>query len=310
MNRVLTTCIFLALLPVLGNAQATIVKDATSAGYNTGTSVTIAHTNNGSLLVTCVLGDVISGGHDDVSATYNGTSMLLVDKFSTDTVPAAERYGYMFKLASPATGNHNIIVSATNGHLLDAASISYTGAADLSIKEEKVFGPVKNTSPWYTSVNNDIGGAGMVMCDLASGAAAYSLSTKEVSSPYYNTPTVFDYLFINPANRHISMGNTVPSGAGSRIQAEIIPGTPFALLQKQYVSSNSWVFNATDSNLPSCSYDASAWDTTTAPYTDITSSITSNTCDGSYNVTIGFSGNHTGTLILVPNPTQCGAGTC
>jgi hypothetical protein len=105
-----------------------IAFDAYTAGGDNGgssNSLTYSHTCTGSngILFVGVRGDVLN---DYVtSATYNGVAMSLAGK----QICNGDRYVYLFYLKGPATGTHNVVVTASQTILISADSTSYTGAS-------------------------------------------------------------------------------------------------------------------------------------------------------------------------------------
>lgn len=107
--------------------MAIALDTSTDGGLvNPATSITYAHTCTGSNLILFVsafgdvTNDVVTG------ATYNGVSMSLVGK----ALPtgAADRWVYLWVLVNPATGTHNVVVSASASIAIDSDAVSYTGA--------------------------------------------------------------------------------------------------------------------------------------------------------------------------------------
>lgn len=116
-------------VPVPAEWQAAIAFDAaTDGGLVSATSLSFPHTCTGSglVLLVGVLGDLIGGADDVTGVTYNGAALTLVDKY---TAVGADRYTYLFLLAGPATGAHNVVVSASSSHDLFAGAISFSGCA-------------------------------------------------------------------------------------------------------------------------------------------------------------------------------------
>lgn len=102
-----------------------IAPDAASTGNGTGTSLTVSHTCAGSDrgLFVAIVGD---NGSDAVTGvTYNGVSCLLVGKVQ----PSGGRWVYLYYLSAPATGAHNVVVSASGSVYLEANNASYTGVS-------------------------------------------------------------------------------------------------------------------------------------------------------------------------------------
>jgi len=103
-----------------------IALDTSTGGGNNGggTSHTYAHTCTGSNLILFVAvgtnsaSDLISG------VTYNTVAMTLVDK----QAGTSTNYSYLFYLTAPATGAHNVVISASSTCTIYSDSASYTGA--------------------------------------------------------------------------------------------------------------------------------------------------------------------------------------
>ena len=69
-------------------------------------------------------GDVTGGADDITGVTYNGVAMTLKAK---NTAITAERIGYVYVLANPASGAHNVVISASSAHYIIANAKSYSG---------------------------------------------------------------------------------------------------------------------------------------------------------------------------------------
>lgn len=94
---------------------------------NPGTSHTFSHTCTGSdlILFVGVMGDVTTDRITGV--TYNGVAMTLIDKIlEGDDFP---RWAYLYYLIAPATGAHNVVISASASIALGGSASSYTGAS-------------------------------------------------------------------------------------------------------------------------------------------------------------------------------------
>jgi hypothetical protein len=97
------------------------VLDATSTS---GTSLSVAFNNvAGNVLYVVVEGD---GTSDYISGvTYNGVALSLIAKIGPSD--PAHRWLYLFGLLAPATGSHNIVVSASSSTFIDILAASYSG---------------------------------------------------------------------------------------------------------------------------------------------------------------------------------------
>lgn len=110
-----------------------IAFDAVSGGKDNGgavTSITFSHTCTGANLVLVVVAYIDNiGGTSITGVTYNGVAMTQVA-----TVTGGTRVqSYSFILVNPATGAHNVVVSANQviggNQQIAANSMSYTGCA-------------------------------------------------------------------------------------------------------------------------------------------------------------------------------------
>ena len=102
--------------------------DATAQGSTLpGDSITFSHTCTGANRILLV-GVATNGDTSDVitGVTYNGVSMTR----AATVVGGAGHRVYLYYLIAPATGAHDVVVSASDSaHSLRAISASYTGAA-------------------------------------------------------------------------------------------------------------------------------------------------------------------------------------
>jgi hypothetical protein len=107
-----------------------IAFDATSsAATSSGTSLTFSHTTSGADRILLVgISEVEAGGAPDyiTGVTYNGVSMTRVNT----AVPASANWrGYIYALVNPASGTHNVVVSASQATYIIAIGASYTGVS-------------------------------------------------------------------------------------------------------------------------------------------------------------------------------------
>jgi hypothetical protein len=98
------------------------------------TSLTWPHTCTGSNLILWVgvFGDSASGTITGV--TYNGVSMTQAPTVSPIQVPS-DRFIYLFYLIAPATGTHDIVVTAGTGTYIAGVAASYTGAKQTGVPD-------------------------------------------------------------------------------------------------------------------------------------------------------------------------------
>lgn len=100
---------------------------ATDGGNNGGTttSLTFSHTcssNANRALIVGISGDSLAGVDDISSVTYNSVGMTLIDKTSyVDT----DRFHYLYILLNPASGAHNVVVTASSTHYILAGAADY-----------------------------------------------------------------------------------------------------------------------------------------------------------------------------------------
>jgi hypothetical protein len=131
---------------------------STDGGNNggSGNTRTFSHTTGSGTdryLLVGVIGDVTSGANDPVSVTYNGVSMTLID--SMKAVQGGNRYNYVWGLANPATGAHNVVVTFTSAHYILTGAIEYSGVqgVDVTYKED-AYTNSKTTSITTTANNS------------------------------------------------------------------------------------------------------------------------------------------------------------
>lgn len=100
---------------------------ATNDSFTVGTSHTFSHTVTGSnpVLLVGVQGDNSTGADTGITGvTYNGVAMTLVDVVWRGV---GKRACYLWRLAGPATGAHNVVISASSSVFIQGYSVSYTG---------------------------------------------------------------------------------------------------------------------------------------------------------------------------------------
>lgn len=104
-----------------------LAYDASAQGTTGSSSLTFSHTCTGTNLILIVAARFYTSDHI-TGITYNGVSMTLINK-QQDNV-GNNCYSYLFYLINPATGTHDVVVSAdaTPSIQMCAASASYTGA--------------------------------------------------------------------------------------------------------------------------------------------------------------------------------------
>ncbi len=123
---------------------------STDGGNTTGTSLTFSHTVTGSnpFLVVDVIGDV---ANDKITGvTYNGVAMTL--PANGKVLITGDRYLYSFVLANPATGAHNVVITASSSILIQGIATSYTGAQSSSTVDNST----NNTDNTVTSLTTSL----------------------------------------------------------------------------------------------------------------------------------------------------------
>ncbi len=126
-----------------------IAVDSTTNGSSaSASSLTWSHTCTGGKLALFV------GVYGDTAAdhitgvTYNAVSMTQID---VSQVPG-DRYIYLYYLLAPATGAHNVVVSANATIIIGGVSVSYTGVTQSGIPD----GHDKNTASSVTTITKSI----------------------------------------------------------------------------------------------------------------------------------------------------------
>lgn len=120
------------------------------------------------ILFADALGDVVSGGADDVVPSYNGVAMSLAIKSSSGA-----RWHYLFYLLNPASGSHNVTTAAL-GHYVGITVSSYANvkqaapdatAHTFTPAQFGVIAPITTVTDYswviqsaYTSVNGSFNG--------------------------------------------------------------------------------------------------------------------------------------------------------
>jgi len=118
---------------------------ATDGGNATGTSHTFSHTCTGAnrALAIGVVGDVTSGGNDDITGvTYNGVACAFVAKV-TSTI---NRFLYLYLIVAPASGANNVVISAGSSHFLAGVAASYTGVGQTGQPDASVSGALTTSA--------------------------------------------------------------------------------------------------------------------------------------------------------------------
>lgn len=157
-----------------------IAYDTSTAGGNNGggTSHTYAHTCTGSDLILFVA--VATNQSDDLisGVTYNSVAMTLVDKQQGTST----NYSYLYYLLNPATGEHNVVISATGTCTIYSDSASYTGAKQTGQPDSKGKGTATGAT---LALSTTVVGAGCWLvasgCDFDGLAAGTGLTLRQTS---------------------------------------------------------------------------------------------------------------------------------
>jgi hypothetical protein len=181
--------------------------DVTSA-----TSLTYALTCTGTNLgLVCV---VVGDSTDKISGvTYNSVSLSLVDKFAADGL-----WTYAFYLNAPATGAHDVVVSASSSSaFILSCAASYTGVLQSGQPEASAKSSTATGSSHTESVTTLTDNAWTVLCAKAEAGvpAAGTGSTKRGDDGFggVGVSAIFDSNApISPAGNN-SMTFTAASGA-------------------------------------------------------------------------------------------------
>ena len=126
---------------------------------NPGTSLTWSHTHTGNNLLSLVsvFGDTQGGDVDGskiTGVTNNSVSMTELAR----VLPSGDRWLYLFYLLAPATGAHNIVVSASSSIVIAGQSASYTGVKQSGFPDNSTTNTANTaldiTTSLATSANN------------------------------------------------------------------------------------------------------------------------------------------------------------
>lgn len=190
-----------------------IVVDSTSTGgfVPTTNTLTFSHTCTGSNLILFVHATTNVNSDTVTGITYNGVAMTFIDS----QVNGADRFEYLYYLINPATGAHNVVVTAnTSANSLAGESVSYTGAKqtgqpDNHAKQNVVGGTQTLT---LTTVANNCWTV-LVTTTSATTPAASTNSTLRIANGTGGGENIFDSNGpITPAG---SFGMSITSGSGA-----------------------------------------------------------------------------------------------
>ncbi len=198
-----------------GAPTTTIAYVSSTDGGNNGGSGntrTFSHTTGSGTdryLLVGVIGDVTSGANDPVSVTYNGVSMTLLD--SMKAVNGGNRYNYVWGLANPASGAHNVVVTFTGSHYILTGAIEYSGVQGVDVTTKSDALTNSKTTSITTTANNSWPVIFSTTPGLLQTAGSGATERAEAASQYWawydsNGP-------VTPAGAY-SMNTTSFSGSG------------------------------------------------------------------------------------------------
>lgn len=154
-----------------------------TTGLGSAASLTIAHTCSGSNRVLIVCVQTVVHAIDVTGVTYNGVTMTLLDDQDTGI-----GYMYVFYLLAPATGTHNIVISATPNILMFAVSGSWTGIRQglfPDAETKNIYSGSSNTTTLTTVIDN-------CWCVLADSAANTSSAGTNSTSRVNQGAALYD----------------------------------------------------------------------------------------------------------------------
>jgi len=158
-------------LVVPSSAFAAIAFDAETQGSAGGTgALTLSHTITGAdpFLVGVVQTDDVSS----FTATWNGTSMTQIESASD----GAGNEIYMFYLAAPSTGTHDLVYTKTGSGSARGFALSYTGVDQSTPLDAHTFHSA-GTGSTHTSTITVVGANTWLVGGVASDGGAPSAGT-------------------------------------------------------------------------------------------------------------------------------------
>lgn len=107
---------------------------ATSAGTTAAeTSFTFSHTVGASGTNRILFVGVNTSSVQNLSSvTYNGQGMTLIDSYNETY---NNSYAYLYYLVAPATGTHDVVITAPSSTWMHATAASYTGASQTGVPD-------------------------------------------------------------------------------------------------------------------------------------------------------------------------------
>jgi hypothetical protein len=207
---------------------------ATDGGVVTATSLTWSHTCTGSNLILLVgFNGSSAGGTDDITGvTYNGVSMTLAAKKDPT---GGDRILYVYYLIGPATGAHNVVISASSSHNLSGGAVSYTGALqsgqpDNTTTNVEVSSSSKTLTTSLTTVADNCWTVLLEGCyDASAGPTAGTGATRRIFDGNFGAWGLFDSNgLIHPAGSYSMTTNRSADPFGlliAHVMVSIAPDT-------------------------------------------------------------------------------------
>lgn len=189
---------------------------ANGGGGGSSSPLTFSYTVGASstLLVVVCAGDAVSDAI--TGGTYNSVSLSLAKKQAP--TGAGDRWNYLFFLSSPATGAHNVVVSASSSILIICGAADYSGAntsgqPDATVSNAGITGTSLTTSI-TTVANNSWAVLNGVFTGFATITAGAGLTLRVQESTFGGLWALFDSAGpITPAGSYSMTTNTsFPNG--------------------------------------------------------------------------------------------------
>lgn len=162
-----------------------ITRGNTATATTTGTSLTYSHTVAASSDFLVVAVDIIAVLDDITGVTYNGVAMT---RATNQVTPGGITRDYLYYLVAPATGAHNVVVSATPGVQIIAESVDYGGTKQTGQPDStKLGGATSGTSAAlpFTTVADNSWTVALIRCEMAPPSSSTG-SVTIVTSPADN----------------------------------------------------------------------------------------------------------------------------
>ncbi len=169
-------------------------------------------TGTNRIAVVAVMGDNVSGGHEDVTGcTINGSSMTLAKKATSGFPDTNARYMYLFYQIAPPLGSQQVVCSASTAHALYAIVAHYTGAnqstqPDVASVENHSALPTATTLT--TSITPTTANSWVVMFEQSYDDVNFTPPTagtgavRRASNPTYSNMSIFDSNHDLPASSY------------------------------------------------------------------------------------------------------------